>query len=133
MPGGRHRILVVDDDPIFRWTIATQLQKEDMDVDVAESGREARGLLDRNRDCYCAVVMDLDIPTPTGRELIEELAVQQKNLPIFVVSGHENLIEQLGEAQPNVKAVFIKPVDPAIIAESTMRYCHHGMRVDPGG
>ncbi len=63
-PKTLHWILIVEDDPALRWTLAVLFQRYGVDTDVAETGTEAVRLLSLDGRRYCAVLLDLNIPPP---------------------------------------------------------------------
>ena len=119
-PLSKHRILVVEDEPSVRWTLALIFQRHGIETDVAESGREAIALL--NRETYCCVLLDLKIPPPDGIELAKFIYENSPETPIVVVSGYPDLAARLKKADLGsvVKLILAKPVDTNYIA----RYVH---------
>ena len=117
-----HRILIVDDEPSVRWLLAIAFDRQGIESDVAESGKEAVALLTRTRCRYCCVVLDLNIPPPDGIEVAKFIHQQCRDLPVVVVSGRSDLAERLRSAEFNsvVKRIVMKPVDPS----SLVRYVH---------
>lgn len=117
-----HRILIVEDDPAVRWTLALLFQRHDIETDVAESGREAVRLLTLVDRHYCAVLLDLNIPPPDGIELAKFIRDNVPDTPVVVISGHVDLAAQINNADLGsvVKLVVMKPVDTAFL----VRYVH---------
>jgi two-component system cell cycle sensor histidine kinase/response regulator CckA len=68
--GGRRRILVVDDEQLVARAVAHELERERLEVLVAESGREALEILERDRD-FDLVLCDLMMPEMSGPDLYE--------------------------------------------------------------
>lgn len=64
--GEKDRILVVDDEPSMRKTVAAILRAEGYSVDVAASGEEAVELCSRSG--YAVVLMDVRMPGIDGVE-----------------------------------------------------------------
>ena len=61
------RILIVEDEPYLADSMAEGLRREAFSVDVAYDGPTAMELLGVND--YDAVVLDRDIPSPSGDEI----------------------------------------------------------------
>jgi len=114
-PLSKHRILVIDDEPSVRWTLALLFQRNGIEVDVAESGREALGLL--RRENYCCVLLDLNIPPPNGLDLVKFIHDNTPDMPVVVVSGYPDLAARLSPADLDavVRLVLTKPVDTAVL------------------
>jgi CheY-like chemotaxis protein len=68
--GVRRRILVVDDEHQVARIVAHELELERLEVLVAESGREALEILERDRD-FDLVLCDLMMPEMSGADLYE--------------------------------------------------------------
>ncbi|HEY8131334.1 MAG TPA: response regulator [Thermoanaerobaculia bacterium] len=123
MPGDRiHRVLIVDDEPAVRWTIAIPFQRRGVETDVAENGKEAIRLLSRLHCHYCCVLLDLNIPPPDGMEIARFIRDNCNDLPVIIVSGYPDLAERIKDEELGsaVKLVLMKPVDPDFL----VRYVH---------
>lgn len=103
------RILVVEDEPDARWTLAELLRSHGYDVDEAEDGAAALERL-RGGPPVAVVVCDLGLPVMDGPELIERMRADPalSAIPVVVVTGH---ILDLA-AVPDCVAL-LKPVDVA--------------------
>ncbi len=91
------RILVVDDIPTIRLSLALLLQQMGFTVDQASSGNQALELYEQttqNNDSYQAVITDLTVPGAMGgKELARELKKRDPDLCIIVSSGYSEEIE----------------------------------------
>lgn len=107
------RVLVVDDEPAMRETLADILGDRGYEVDVARDGREA---VERARLCpYAAVLMDVRMPRLNGVEALGEL-VRQRSVPagrVLMMTAYAG-DELLGEAAAaGVAGIANKPLDLA--------------------
>jgi DNA-binding response OmpR family regulator len=118
----QHRILVVEDEPAIRWTLALVFQHHGIETDVAESGKEAVRLLSREDCRYCCVLLDLNIPAPDGIELARFVREHCSDTPVVIISGYPDLAEKINNAELGdvVKLIVMKPVDTTFLA----RYVH---------
>jgi DNA-binding response OmpR family regulator len=80
------RVLVVDDEPQIRRTLATNLRARAIEVDLAASGEEALELAATR--AHDAVILDLGLPGIDGIEVIERLRLTSQ-IPIIVLSVRE--------------------------------------------
>jgi DNA-binding response OmpR family regulator len=117
-----HRVLFIDDEPAVRWTIAIPFQRQGVDTDVAESGKEAIRLLSRATCNYCSVLLDLNIPPPDGVEIARFIRDNCGGIPVIVISGYPDLAERIKNEDLGsvVRLILMKPVDPDFL----VRYVH---------
>jgi len=105
----RHRILVVDDEPLVTQLIAEALALEGHEVDTAKNGREA---LERISACaYDAILSDLRMPELDGVGLYRELDQRNPGLlrRIAFVSGTTQPVEYASFLEETGVPVLRKP------------------------
>jgi len=78
-------IIVVEDEPAIRETIARYLRTLGHDVPTAANGAEAMKLLDQGP--VDAVITDIRMPEMDGLEFVHLLRQRQKRLPVIAISG----------------------------------------------
>jgi two-component system, cell cycle sensor histidine kinase and response regulator CckA len=83
----RETLLLVDDEPAVRRTVAKLLERGGFRVVQAGSGREAITLLDNQRMPIDALVTDVRMPGMSGVELVKSLADRGIDLPVLFISG----------------------------------------------
>jgi CheY-like chemotaxis protein len=82
----RTRILVIDDDEVFRYVIRQELTEDNIRVLEAPSG--SLGLERVGREKFDLVLLDLDLPDMTGYEVLARLPKDSRHIPpIVIVSG----------------------------------------------
>ncbi|SRR5713101_1540356 len=105
----RHRILVVDDEPLVTQLIAEALALEGHEVDTAKNGREA---LEKVSACaYDAILSDLRMPELDGVGLYRELDQRNPGLlrRIAFVSGTTQPVEYASFLEETGVPVLRKP------------------------
>lgn len=98
-PAGRHkialtkqslRILVVEDDRLTQKMIQCALENRAGKVDIAENGKEAVRLYEKNS--YNVILMDIQMPEMNGFEATKIIREKEKNkdehIPIIAVTAH---------------------------------------------
>jgi DNA-binding NarL/FixJ family response regulator len=117
---GMKRILLVEDQSVYRNTLALLLGHEpDMEV-VAQAGSlgEAREVLDGHFD---VAVVDLGLPDGDGRELIGELRQSSPGVSVMVLSAII-MAEDFEEVRrAGADAVLTKVEGPLAIVEEVRR------------
>ena len=80
------RVLVVDDEADLRELLEITLVRMGLDVDSAETLKDARAYL-AGAD-YGLVLTDMRLPDGLGLELVRELAASNRNIPVAVVTAY---------------------------------------------
>lgn len=93
------RILVIDDDTMFRDMLKLLLGNEGYEIVEADDGRS--GLKKFQQSCPDLVICDLIMPDKEGLETIQELQKINREVPIIAVSGG-------GEAGPGTYLALAK-------------------------
>jgi DNA-binding NarL/FixJ family response regulator len=89
---GRRRVLLVDDHPIVRKGLR-RLIENDPQLEVcaeAEGVRDARGAIRQHRPDV--VVVDISLKDGDGIELVKEVRAHHPDLPLLVLSMHEESV-----------------------------------------
>jgi DNA-binding NarL/FixJ family response regulator len=88
----KSRVFLVEDHPLFREQLAHLICKEpDMSVcGEADNTRDALHLLQSIQADI--VIVDLTLKGPSGLELIKDLKARQINVPVLVLSMHDELL-----------------------------------------
>lgn len=124
-PEVRQTILVVDDSRVIRKAVNTILA-EDYDIIEGSNGEEALSLLHDNHEIH-AMLLDLWMPDVDGFEVLETMRSSAEpalqNLPVIVVTGHEDDQEMRSKAESLGATDFIsKPFSAAELKDSVRRH-----------
>ena len=79
------KILLVDDDPLVRASLADVLNESGYDVAEAIDGSD--GLKALERDSFDCVVLDILMPERDGLETIREIRKKWTALPVLAISS----------------------------------------------
>ena len=86
------RIMVVDDHPMTRNGIADWIRRE-QDLSVCAEAQNAEQALDAvSKSKPDLVLTDITLPGKSGLELIKDLRAMQPDLPVLVVSMHDECL-----------------------------------------
>lgn len=102
---GRERILVVDDEPNIRDTVAITLRREGFDVVLAETGVEA---LERMDDRPDVIVLDIMLPGLDGLEVCRRIR-QTSSVPIILLSARGEEIDRVVGLEIGADDYLTKP------------------------
>lgn len=113
------RILVVDDEAPIRAAIARALNLLNYAADEANGGVEALQRLQAAH--YDLMVLDMQMPTMHGREVMERARQLCPDLLIIVLTGHATLDSAISAVKTGVVDYLIKPVSVHEIAQTITR------------
>lgn len=81
------RILVVDDEKMILKATQAAFQRENMEATLAQSGREALDLIQRQE--YDLILLDILMPDMDGFEVLRRIRNQHNHTPIILLSGKQ--------------------------------------------
>ncbi len=105
------RILVVDDDPVYRETARMFLSMFGRQVVLAENG--AAGLARVANDEFDVMIVDLEMPDMTGLEVIAATRAmpRQRDLPIIMVTSRDDAPAIDRAYELGASSFIVKPVN----------------------
>lgn len=112
------RVLVVDDEPSIRRSLAALLGRRGYSVQVAEHGAAALSVIDHSGTPDVALV-DLTMPVMNGAEFLREVRARGYVFPSIIVSGAPEvaiIAEQVGASGWTAK--------PYVLDELVVRINH---------
>ncbi len=106
-----NRLLIVEDEPLLRITMADALRKEGWAVDVAEDGVKGNALFERS--LHDVVLTDLVMPRMDGMALLKRIKALQPDTTVVIITAHGS-VDRAVEAMREGAADFIsKPFSMA--------------------
>lgn len=115
------RILLIDDDPLLRVTLAAGLSAAGYVVVEAENGVE--GVAEARRHRPDLVVVDIIMPEQDGIETLVRLRASDPDLPVLAIGGgRARAADFLSLATSfGATATLAKPCAPEVLAEAVRR------------
>ncbi|TGM82375.1 response regulator [Leptospira mtsangambouensis] len=111
----KRKLLYVDDE-ILNLYLFRDYFKNEFDVIVAKSGKEAMDELNENLDVQF-VISDMRMPEMNGLEFITEAKTLRPNITYCILTGYDLTPEiQTAIVEKKVARYFSKPFDPAEIS-----------------
>lgn len=101
------RILVIEDHPLVAETLRQLLTRQGYAVDVAHQGRQGLEMLEAFS--YHLLVLDLLLPDIHGVKLCQRIRAIGQDLPILVVSGHNNADQKTAALNVGADDYMVKP------------------------
>lgn len=112
VPPRKRRVFLVDDHPIVRQGLA-QLINSEPDLAVSGQGEDAYGSLraiKENRPDL--VLVDVSLKDSDGIELMKELKAQDPNLPVLILSMHDETLYAERALRAGAKGYIMKQEAP---------------------
>ncbi len=108
----RFRVLIVDDDHQDAFFVESALQQAGVDeIDIATSGAQALKIIREKR--HELVILDLNLPGVTGRDVLRELKSGEERIsvPIIILSASAQRIDIDECYALHANAYLVKPYD----------------------
>ena len=121
----RKRLLVIEDDPLERLSIAELLGHDDIDIVSVGTGKE--GLEQLDSGVFDCAVLDLRLPDMSGFEVLEAMAGRKplSELPVVVFTGRELSSEEDSRLHDYARSVVVKGVEsPERLLDETALFLH---------
>jgi PAS domain S-box-containing protein len=109
--GGGRTVLVVEDEPTLRQTLALALESHDFNVLAAGDGVEAMELFRQHRDEIDCVLCDVVMPRMDGWVTLAALRQIAPQIPVIMVSGYDEPQRIRGDHPVRPQAFLKKPFD----------------------
>jgi two-component system catabolic regulation response regulator CreB len=106
------RVLVVDDEPAIRESLAFALKREGVGVLEAASLKEARALLDEQADL---IILDLVLPDGNGLDFLRALRAGS-DVPVIVLTSRDDETDRVLGLEMGADDYVLKPFSPREVA-----------------
>ena len=107
--GAGRTVLMVDDDPDVRTSVARGLRHSGFDVRVAANGKEALRLL--SNESHDALVLDVQMPELDGVAVVTALRALGNEIPICVLSARDTVNDRIAGLEAGADDYLTKPFD----------------------
>jgi DNA-binding response OmpR family regulator len=101
-------ILVIDDEPAIRESLAFALKREGFDVLEAASLKQARALEDRPADL---IILDLVLPDGSGLDFLRALR-SRSDIPVIVLTSRDEETDRVVGLEMGADDYVLKPFSP---------------------
>jgi DNA-binding NarL/FixJ family response regulator len=105
---GKHRILIVDDHPIFRQGLAQLINQED-DLCVCGEAEDYHGAIKAVAELKPAmIIVDITLKDMSGIDLIKEIRKSHKGITMLVISMHDESLYAERALRAGAKGYIMK-------------------------
>ncbi|MBN2536593.1 MAG: response regulator transcription factor [Spirochaetales bacterium] len=108
----KKRLLIVDDHPIVRQGITRLINYEDELMVCGEAGNAKEALEAVEREKPDMVIVDISLKGRSGLELIKDLRMRYQDLPVLVVSMHDESLYAERVLRAGAKGYIMKQEPP---------------------
>ncbi len=116
MENRRSFVAVVDDEESVRRALLRLLRAANLDAEAFASGEAFLSSLDKFRpDC---VVLDLQMPGLTGRDVQRRLISMQINMPVILITAHDDVVVQQQSLSDGAANYLRKPLRGDVLVRS---------------
>jgi CheY-like chemotaxis protein len=120
------RVLLVDDEEVFRLSTTALLQREGYRCDSAGDSEEASRLLSNP---YDVMVSDIRMSGNMQMEFLREVRQRYPDLPILVVTGYPSLETALISLRLSFVEYLLKPIDWPKMRHAIVQAVERGRRL----
>jgi signal transduction histidine kinase/DNA-binding response OmpR family regulator len=120
------RILCIDDESVVREALKEILEMDNHQVVIAENGGEGVKAVEESTDGkngFDVIITDLGMPGMDGWEVAEQIKKLRPDIPIFLLSGWGNFIDDSEEGAGLVDAILGKPPQINEIRKALQKSC----------
>ncbi|MDV6029185.1 MAG: sigma-54-dependent Fis family transcriptional regulator [Phycisphaera sp. RhM] len=104
----KQRILIADDEPLYRDTTADLLREEGYECFCVENADDAIGLL--REHSFDLILTDLNMPGNLKLELLQEGRTKYSHIPMIVVTGVPSIPTAIESVRLGIADYLLKPV-----------------------
>ncbi|MFZ7128000.1 MAG: PAS domain-containing hybrid sensor histidine kinase/response regulator [Desulfobacterales bacterium] len=110
VPGGKERILFVDDEEILVEMSGHLLKRLGYEVELCTSSQQALRRFQENPRGFDVVITDMTMPGMTGKELAGRMLKLRPDLPIILCTGFSEQISEESANRMGIRAFILKPI-----------------------
>jgi DNA-binding NtrC family response regulator len=117
------RVLIVDDEPLVRWSLAETLSRAGYAVAEAGTSQAARAALHDAGTPVSAMVLDLKLPDGPGLDVLEEARRTNQFCPVVVITAYGSPEVVARALTLGAAAIVSKPFDLDHLLGIVQRIC----------
>ncbi|BCO09385.1 hypothetical protein GF1_17610 [Desulfolithobacter dissulfuricans] len=121
VPGGRERILFVDDEPMIADLGRQMLERLGYTVWATTDPGAALYQLRQDPDGFDLVITDMTMPGMSGEQLVEELHKIRPDIPIIICTGYSDKLSAYRDGKNGVNQLLMKPIGVQDLARAVRK------------
>jgi len=108
----KHRILVIDDDPIVRQS-CQRILEQDYDVELVEDGQ--KGLAALASGSFHLILLDLKLPDMNGVDILCQGPDNFPDVPVIIITGYPSIKSVVEAIKIGAFDYITKPFEPDVL------------------
>ena len=112
------RIFIVDDEESITLLFTSLLEAKGCDVTVFNDSEQALAQFKETPDAYDMVITDQTMPNLTGSEMSKQLLSIKSNLPILMLTGFSDSVNEAQAREIGIRDFMYKPINTNAILTS---------------
>jgi DNA-binding NtrC family response regulator len=116
-----NRLLIVEDEPLLRITMADALRKEGWVVDVAEDGVKGSALFEQH--LHDVVLADLVMPRMNGLDLLRRIKAMHPDATVVIITAHGTVDRAVEAMREGAEDFIAKPFSMAQLIVRLSNVC----------
>jgi len=104
-----HRVLVVDDERLIRWSLEQMLEKSGYAVETAEDGATALAAV--RDDSPDLVLLDLKLPDTDGLHVIRQIKESHPDMQVVIMTAYSDVTTAVEAMRLGAYDYISKPID----------------------
>lgn len=113
------KVLIIDDEPSLRQTLARILQQAGIEATTAENGEQGLAYIEASR--FDLVYLDIRLPDLTGLEVLDIVRIHHSGLPVVLFTAQPDLNSAVEALRRGAADYLLKPLKPEVIIEKTKK------------
>ena len=111
------KILIVDDEPSLRQTLARILQRAGCEVTTAESGEQCLAFLETTP--FDLIYLDIRMPGLSGLDLLQSIHASHPAIPVVLFTAQPDINSAVEALRRGAVDYLLKPLKPDVLIEKT--------------
>jgi PAS domain S-box-containing protein len=121
IPGGREKILLIDDEKDIVYTVQNTLTRLGYQVTPMTGSIEALETFRIDPDFFDVIITDLTMPHLTGVDLSKQIKQIRPDIPIILCTGYSEMIDDRKAEGLGIEAFLMKPIGNRVLAGTIRR------------
>lgn len=113
------KVLIIDDEPALRQTLARILHQAGIEATTAENGEEGLAYLETTS--FDLVYMDIRMPGLAGLDVLDIMRVRYPGLPVVLFTAQPDINSAVEALRRGATDYLLKPLKPQAIIDKTKK------------